>query len=92
MCETGNILAGSYLSALSTLLNNTMIASVPHMAVDMAGAILSFSAIALTKDATEIMVIETSFQDAEKMLNGTYLLMMDQLAYDELITAIGALL
>jgi len=37
--EVGNILAGSYLSALSTLTNLNILPSVPELAIDMAGAI-----------------------------------------------------
>src|SRR5690606_38730045 len=39
--EAGNILAGSYLTALSDFTNINMQPSVPHLSVDMAGAILT---------------------------------------------------
>jgi chemotaxis protein CheY-P-specific phosphatase CheC len=61
------------------------------MTEDMAGAILSFSAVAIAKEASDIMVIKTSFQDVEQLLNGMYLLMLDQGAYGKLIKAIGEL-
>ena len=43
--ELGNIIAGAYLSAISTMTNLTITATVPSLAVDMAGAILSVPAI-----------------------------------------------
>ena len=43
MQEVGNILIGSYLTALSDFLAFELTPSVPTIAVDMAGAILSFS-------------------------------------------------
>ncbi|MBO6283306.1 MAG: chemotaxis protein CheC, partial [Pseudobutyrivibrio sp.] len=43
--EVGNIIAGSYLSALSGLTNLTIVPSVPFVAVDMAAAILSVPAV-----------------------------------------------
>jgi len=47
--EVGNILAGSYLSALSTLTNLNILPSVPELAIDMAGAIISVPAIEFGK-------------------------------------------
>ena len=43
--EIGNIISGSYLSALSTMTNMVITSSVPYLAIDMAGAILSVPAI-----------------------------------------------
>ena len=43
--EIGNIIAGSYLSALSSLTNLVITPSVPYIAVDMAASILSVPAI-----------------------------------------------
>ena len=45
LSEIGNIIAGSYLSALAGLTNLTIVASVPSMTIDMAGALLSVPAI-----------------------------------------------
>ena len=39
--EVGNIIVGAYLSSLSSLTNLLITTSVPSMAIDMAGAILS---------------------------------------------------
>jgi len=36
--EIGNIISGSYLSALSTMTNMCITSSVPYLAIDMAGA------------------------------------------------------
>ncbi|HKY33108.1 MAG TPA: chemotaxis protein CheC [Candidatus Polarisedimenticolia bacterium] len=40
LLEVGNILSGAYLGALGGLLHLTLLASVPRMTVDMAGAVL----------------------------------------------------
>ena len=45
LCEIGNIITGAYLSALSSLTNMTISATVPAATIDMAGAILSVPAI-----------------------------------------------
>ena len=43
--EIGNIIAGSYLSALSAMTNLVITPSIPYIAVDMAASILSVPAI-----------------------------------------------
>ena len=43
--EIGNIISGAYLSALSTITNMVITASVPYLAIDMAAAILSVPAV-----------------------------------------------
>ena len=43
--EVSNIITGSYLNAIATLTGLTIYPSVPDLAVDMAGAILSVPAI-----------------------------------------------
>ncbi|MGL4345389.1 MAG: chemotaxis protein CheC [Cellulosilyticaceae bacterium] len=92
LCETGNILAGSYLSALSTLTNMYLNASVPQMAMDMAGAILSFPAIQFMQDDNTMMFIETRFTDKEKLLNGIYLLVLDENSLGKITEALGKLI
>mgnify|MGYP003091924725 FL=1 len=45
MMEVGNIITGAYLNSIATMTNLTMVPSVPAIAVDMCGAILSVPAI-----------------------------------------------
>ena len=42
--EIGNIVSGSYLNAISALTGMKMISTVPSMAIDMIGAMLSLPA------------------------------------------------
>ena len=53
MKEIGNIITASYLSALSSMTNLTILPSVPYIAVDMAERFLVFRQFSL--DSTEIM-------------------------------------
>lgn len=92
LCETGNILAGSYLSALGSLLELEMTPSVPQMAVDMAASILSFPAIEFTMGNNSMLFIETKFTDREQLLNGTYILVLDNNSFDKIIGALGKML
>ena len=57
--EIGNIIAGSYLSALSSLTNLVITPSVPYIAVDMAASILSVPAIEFGQYGDNALLIQT---------------------------------
>lgn len=87
--EIGNILAGSYLSALSTLTNLKIKPSVPELAIDMAGAILSVPAIEFGKVGDTVLYIETEFSDGDEKVVGDFFLVPDVETYDILLKALG---
>lgn len=90
LCETGNILAGSYLSTLNILTGLRLDISIPEIAIDMAGAILSYPAIELARNDNTMLFIETVFRDSSSLLNGTYILILDRSAYRSVIRSLGA--
>ena len=89
LCETGNILAGSYLSALNTFTGLELDVSIPQMSIDMAGAILSYPAIEFVRNDNTMLFIETAFRDVNNILSGTYFLIIDNEAYNKVIDALG---
>lgn len=90
LCETGNILAGTYLSALNTFTGLKLDISSPQIAIDMAGAILSNPAIEFVREDNTMLFIETVFKDVNGLLNGTYILIFDNVAYSRVINSLGA--
>lgn len=86
--EIGNIIAGSYLSALSSLTNLTIGASVPYLAIDMCAAILSVPAIEFGKVGDKALLIETEFGD-EIMIDGYFILIPALDSYDKILTSLG---
>lgn len=90
LCETGNILAGSYSSALNTFTGLNLDVSSPQIAIDMAGAILSYPAIKFLRNDSEMLFIQTDFQEVNGILNGTYILILDHTAYSSIIKSMGA--
>ena len=66
--EIGNIISGSYLSALSTMTNMVITSSVPYLAIDMAGAILSVPAIQFGQYGDNALLIQTEFGDDVKKI------------------------
>ncbi len=89
--EIGNILAGSYLSALSVLTNLKIMPSIPEMAIDMAGAILSVPAIEFGKVGDTVLYIETEFSEGSDKVVGDFFLVPDVDTYDILLKALGVI-
>jgi chemotaxis protein CheC len=60
MQELGNILSGSYLSALSDFTGLQIYPTVPALSVDMVGAIISFGLVELSHISDYVIVIDTA--------------------------------
>ena len=88
MKEIGNIIAGSYLSALSTMTNLVITPSVPYIAVDMAASILSVPAIQFGQFGDNALLIETEFGD-DVMIEGYFILLPDEGSYDKILQSLG---
>lgn len=89
--EVGNILSGSYLLALSSLTNLTMQQSVPDIAIDMSGAILSVPAIEFGKVGDQVLFIETEFSEGESKVIGDFFLIPDLDSYEIILRALGVI-
>jgi chemotaxis protein CheC len=87
--EIGNIIAGAYLSSLSMLTNITIVSSVPYMAIDMAGAILSVPAIEFGKIGDKALLIETEFKDQIRAVNGYFILIPTLESYGAILSSLG---
>jgi Chemotaxis protein CheC, inhibitor of MCP methylation len=86
--EIGNIIAGSYLSALSAMTNLVISPSIPYLAVDMAASLLSVPAIEFGQYGDHALLIETEFGD-DVMINGYFILMPEQGSYDKILKGLG---
>ncbi len=89
--EIGNILSGSYISALSELTGLDIKPSVPNMAIDMAGAILSVPAIEFGKVGDNVLYIETEFKEGSNRVIGDFFLIPDIGSYEIMLKALGVL-
>ncbi len=86
--EIGNIISGSYLSALSAMTNMKITSSVPYLALDMAAAILSVPAVQFGQYGDNALLIETAFGDDVK-IQGFFILMPDVDSYDKILMSLG---
>jgi chemotaxis protein CheC len=89
LMEIGNILAGSYLNALSFFTKMTMLPSIPALAMDMAGAILSVVLVQLGQMGDHALVIETEFQSEDDGIKGHFFLIPDPGSLETILAAIG---
>ncbi|MFJ6207702.1 chemotaxis protein CheC [Lysinibacillus sp. NPDC092081] len=93
MQEMGNILSGSYLSALSDFTNLKIYPTVPGLSVDMFGAIISIGLIELSHVSDNVIVINTSiFEDGvedQETVRGHFFLLPDPDSFDAIFKALG---
>lgn len=87
--EIGNIITGAYLSSLSSLTNLKIIATVPNMAIDMAGAILSVPAIEFGKVGDKALLIQTDFGGESGNVFGYFILIPDMPSYNTILESLG---
>ena len=89
LMEIGNILAGAYLNALSYFTKLTLLPSIPALAMDMAGAILSVILIQLGEMGDHALVIETEFTTENDGVKGHFFLIPDPGSLSTILAAIG---
>lgn len=89
--EIGNILSGSYIASLSGLTNLDIKISIPSLAIDMAGAILSVPAIFFSEVSDKILIIKNEFLEEEALdsIKGYFLLVPELDSYDVLLNSLG---
>ena len=89
LCEIGNIIAGAYLSSISTLTNMFVGSSIPYMAIDMAGAILSVPAIEFGKVGDKAIVIKTEFWENDIQVSGYFVMIPTLESYGKMMASLG---
>ena len=75
--ETGNILSGASLTAISKVLDIKLVESLPHFAHDMLQAVLSFALIELAPKTTEALTFTTDFEVEDHNIKAYFLLLLD---------------
>ena len=89
LSEMANILVGAYLSAICSLSNLSVVPSVPQLAIDMVGAIISIVAIEYSKIGDSVLFLKTNFSDVNKNMAGHFFLIPDYASYNTLIESLG---
>ncbi len=93
MQEMGNILSGSYLSALSDFTGLKIYPTVPGLSIDMFGAIISIGLIELSQVSDTVIVINTSiyeeFISDDEAVKGHFFLLPDPDSFEAIFKALG---
>jgi len=90
--EIGNILSGSYLTALSDFTGLNLYPTVPSLKMDMFGAIISIGLIEISLVTDHVIVIDTSIYDEGlegPEMKGHLLLLPDPDSYKVFFKALG---
>jgi chemotaxis protein CheC len=87
--EIGNILAGSYLTSLADFTNLSMVPTVPSLAIDMAGAILSYGLLQYGEMGDHALFIDTKFLDGVDEIEGHFFLIPDPESFQKIFSALG---
>jgi chemotaxis protein CheC len=72
--EIGNILGSAYVNSIALLTGLQIELSVPYIAIDMAGAILSVPIIEFGAVGDKVMFIEEGFYTGEQQLNSNVIM------------------
>ncbi len=89
LTELGNIIGSSYIAALSELTRLSLKVSVPSLAIDMAGAIISFPLSLYGYLGDTAFLIETEFVEGLAGIKLHYLMIPDDKSLKQLLKAIG---
>lgn len=91
--ELGNIMAGSYLSALSNFTNLNLFPTVPALSIEMAGAVISAGLLELSKVGDYAIVIDTELMEVDQKymnsINGHFFLLPDPDSFETIFAALG---
>lgn len=87
--EVANIMAASYINAISAMTGLTINLSVPAMSVDMLGAILSVPAIHYANISDKIIFIQDEFSGESLHAPNHILLIPDVDSLDKIMTHLG---
>jgi chemotaxis protein CheC len=87
--EIGNILTGSYLSSLADFTKLNMQPSPPAVAIDMAGAILSYGLLEIGHSGDFALTIDTAFFQGNEKISGHFFLIPEPESLPQLFHALG---
>ena len=89
LMEIGNIVISSYITAMASLVNMSVELSVPQLAVNMLGGIMSVPIAMMGQHSDRIMMITGEFKIDGKALNSNMLLLPDVESLNVLMKKLG---
>lgn len=88
--ELGNIVAGAYLSSLSDFTGLSIHPSVPAVSVDMAGAMVGYGLLEISRVGDHALVIDTALnEEGTKGIKGNFYLILDPESFSIVFNSLG---
>lgn len=87
--EVGNILTGAYLTSINQITGLNLMQSVPGLAYDMAGAILSSSFVFSARSGDYALLIETKFISHGNEIEGYFFMIPDTGSLTLILNTLG---
>jgi chemotaxis protein CheC len=89
--EVGNVLAGSFITAINSMTNLDIQPCVPMLAYDMLGAILTSLMVASGRTEDRVLVLETRLfqENSTKDISGHFFLIAEPGSVGKLLEALG---
>ncbi|ADU27601.1 chemotaxis protein CheC [Ethanoligenens harbinense] len=87
--EIGNIMAGSYVNAIAALTGLSITITPPQIAIDMAGAILSYPAALFGVMGDKVLCIEEDFMRENEQIRSHLLIMPDSESLSNILKRLG---
>lgn len=89
ICEIGNIMAGSYVNAISALTGLNINISVPDFCVDMAGAIMSVPVVEFAQIGDKVLFIDDHFTIQNDEIRSNMILIPELDSLETLFRGLG---
>ncbi|GKX65452.1 chemotaxis protein CheC [Inconstantimicrobium mannanitabidum] len=90
LCEIGNIISGSYMNAIATLTNLRLMPSVPAVANDMLGAILTTTFIETAQFSENVLEIQTMLvENKDEKIGGDFYYIPMPGSLEKILNSIG---
>lgn len=87
--EMGNIIVGGYVNALANTLDMSISISTPDIAIDMAGAILSYPAHYFGTMGDKVMFVREDFKNESSIITSHLLIMPQPESFDKIFDRLG---
>lgn len=83
--EVSNIISGTYVSALATMIDETIDITPPQLGQDMLGALVGSAIPSMFPELDKISVIGTKLIVDNQVISGYYILMLDNESINKLV-------
>ena len=88
ICELGNIMCGSYINALASVMDLKLEVSVPDVCIDMGGAILSVPLSRFLRVSDDILMIDNLFHLGGESFLGRILFIPEPASLDMMLRSL----